>query len=192
MANSDTKLANLSPQEIERFWSRVDRRGPKECWPWLHRVDKDGYGLLSFEFVRLRTHRIAFFLSTGIEPLCMRVLHECDNPPCCNPRHLFLGTADENMRDKCEKGRQSKGLKHSASMDATKRRGDRNGARLHIERMPRGEANANSKFTADVVRAIRQRYAAGGIYQHELARQYHVTQAVISQIVSGKTWRHLL
>jgi predicted XRE-type DNA-binding protein len=192
MDNCDTKLANLSRQEIKRFWSRVDRRDPDECWPWLKRADKDGYGIISFQFVQLRTHRVAFFLSTNIQPLRMKVLHQCDNPPCCNPAHLFLGTPAQNMLDKCAKGRESKGAKHSASMNSDLRKGDLNGARLHIERMPRGEANGNAKFTPEIVRAIRRRYAAGGIYQHQLAKQYHVTQAVISQIVSGKTWRHIL
>src|SRR5690349_1291171 len=92
----------LSRFDTARFWSYVDRRGPNDCWPWLKGRDADGYGHFKADHRYLRAHKIAFFLSTGSWPLL--VLHDCDNPPCCNPSHLKSGTQLENMHDKIRKG----------------------------------------------------------------------------------------
>ncbi len=93
-----------------RFWSKVDIKGFDECWEWRAVKVNKGYGQY-FLFGRKRpAHVAAFILSGGIltadKPY---VLHKCDNPPCCNPAHLFAGNHDENMRDKVNKGRQSYG-----------------------------------------------------------------------------------
>ncbi len=75
------------------------------CIEWTRSKDGDGYGFIRFSGVLHRTHRIAYELFVGEIPAGMCVLHKCDNPPCINVDHLFLGTHADNNRDKFNKGR---------------------------------------------------------------------------------------
>ena len=98
----------------EDFWSNVDRSaGADACWPWKKFKLQGGYGRLTASKKSWLAHRRAWFLINGDTDLC--VLHKCDNPPCCNPRHLFVGTLKENTRDMVKKNRHSKGEKHTVS-----------------------------------------------------------------------------
>lgn len=101
-----------------RFWSKVDRRGPDECWPWLAAVSSKGYGRFwdPCSGLNMRTNRFAWEQAHGQIPTGLQVLHRCDNPTCVNPRHLFLGTNDDNVRDKVEKGRQIRGERNGKSV----------------------------------------------------------------------------
>ena len=93
-------------QATEGFWRRVARGSPSECWPWIGRsVQQGGYGVLSYQYKRISSHRFAMMLALGRMPEGV-VMHLCDNPPCCNPAHLRVGTQRENMRDMAAKGRQ--------------------------------------------------------------------------------------
>ena len=118
----------------ERFWSFVDRPDPLNCWVWM---GKDclpgGYGRFSVsgsgsKGTRRRelAHRFSWSLVHGDIPINLEILHRCDNPPCVNPAHLFLGTQSENIRDAVRKGR-----------------------------MPHGVNHHNAKLTPDLVRLIR-------------------------------------
>lgn len=94
------------PTETERFWSKVRRGRADECWPW-QATDIRGYGRFMTDDRRwMFAHRFAYHLATG-EPMVESdvIMHSCDNPPCCNPRHLRRGTALENTRDMLAKGR---------------------------------------------------------------------------------------
>ncbi len=90
-----------------RFWEKVDRSGgPDACWPRTGWHDRIGYGRFRIGDQQLLAHRVAWMLDTGeLIPEGMCVLHHCDNPPCCNRRHLFLGTQADNMADCVKKGR---------------------------------------------------------------------------------------
>lgn len=92
-----------------RFWSQVDRSaGPDGCWPWISKARHVwGYGCISVNGQMIGAHRVAWELAHGPIPDGLWVLHHCDNPPCCNPgpRHLFLGTTQDNSKDRVEKGR---------------------------------------------------------------------------------------
>lgn len=91
-------------QDIDRFWSRVDVRGPNECWPWIgSSKHQDGYGQFYFEGKNRGAHRIVFFLHTGYWPNVAR--HSCDNPPCCNFSHILDGTIADNNADMRNRGR---------------------------------------------------------------------------------------
>jgi hypothetical protein len=102
-----------------RFWAKVDRRGPDECWPWTGDKTRAGYGLIRLNGRRAYAHRVSWELSEGLIPFGFGVFHRCDNPPCVNPGHLFTGTHADNMRDMVAKGRRgyagSPGERHPAA-----------------------------------------------------------------------------
>lgn len=89
-----------------RLWWRVSNRDdPYKCWEWSGATIKGGYGVLTFKSVPYYTHIVAWEVTFGPVPKGLKVLHTCDNPPCCNPDHLFIGTQKDNMQDASEKGR---------------------------------------------------------------------------------------
>ena len=88
------------------FWNRVDlTAGGVACWPWRGRRLRSGYGRLVLRGRQIAAHRIAYELSNGPVPTGLLVCHSCDNPPCCNPLHLWIGTHQDNMDDMMAKGR---------------------------------------------------------------------------------------
>lgn len=100
---------------LDRILARVDKRaGPDKCWPWVGGSLNEGYGCIRLGSSHGRivlAHRAAWAIANGPIPDGLFVLHHCDNPPCCNPAHLFLGTHQDNMDDMVAKGRQSWKLK---------------------------------------------------------------------------------
>ena len=161
-----------------RFWSKVDRTaGPDACWPWVARVGAGGYGVIRFGSKHRRAHRVAYELAHGPIPTDLFVCHTCDNPRCCNPRHLWLGSPGDNMADRDSKGRQA--------------RGERSGRHTQPGATPRGERVGTAKLTAAHVLSIRERDTAGGATISALAREYGVTRAAIRAILLRTSWRHL-
>ena len=96
-----------------RFWSRVDRQDIDTCWNWLAGTDRDGYGQFRILGKQLVASRVAFqFAGKGSVPADLCVLHTCDNPKCCNPSHLYLGTHFDNAQDR-EERTKANGLSRS-------------------------------------------------------------------------------
>lgn len=88
-----------------KFWARIDKNGPNGCWIWaVGARDKWGYGDLRWDGKHVQAHRLAWKLLRG-DPGKLDCLHKCDNPPCCNPDHIYLGTDADNHRDMRERGR---------------------------------------------------------------------------------------
>lgn len=155
----------LSDADVRRFWSKVEKRAPGDCWPWTaSKLSRTGYG--QFTAVEpgavarqrhLYAHRVAWTLSHGPIPEGQSVLHSCDVPPCVNPAHLFLGTQRTNMEDAARKERL---------------------------RVPRPSAR---KLPEPKREDVRQRYAAGGITLQALADEHSVTRGYIWQIVHKRS-----
>lgn len=90
----------------EKLWDNIDTsKGDNACWEWQGTRNSGGYGTLSGNENGLLAHRVAYEILVGEIPKGMFVCHKCDNPPCCNPSHLFLGTPKDNIRDMIDKGR---------------------------------------------------------------------------------------
>lgn len=153
-----------------RFWRKVDKLGPDDCWEWQgwRQAGPDGprYGLISVGTPPHRrskfTHRIAYMLAHGEVPNDLQVCHTCDNMACCNPSHLFVGTHTDNMRDM-----------------RAKRRGF----------MPpwKGEECPSAKLTAAQVREIRHK-ATHTTYV-ALAKEYGTWPQTIGRIVRREAWK---
>ena len=88
---------------MDRFWDKVDKTG--ECWIWTASKNKKGYGRFGFGSRAQLAHRVSWLLSNGEIPDGMLACHTCDNPPCVNPSHLWLGTQKDNVVDMSSKGR---------------------------------------------------------------------------------------
>lgn len=137
---------------------------PNECWLWLGWRTAQGYG--GFEaFGICRAHRFSYELYVGPIPDGICVLHKCDNPPCVNPNHLFLGTKRNNIIDCVAKGRYP------------------------IKRFP-GELHPKAKLTDAIVLECRERHLKGETI-NSLAREYGVTGAGMGDAIRGQSWSHL-
>jgi hypothetical protein len=160
-------MYQFTTKDKKRFWNKVklpDYIGTDECWEWQASLWVTGYGKFLLNGHEMLSHRIAYELSIGPIPEGMHVLHHCDNPPCVNPSHLFLGTQVDNMHDMFSKNRQNHAY---------------------------GEAIGAAKLTEVSVIEIRYLYATGGHSQRELGTIFGIDHSVISDIVTRKTWTHI-
>ena len=144
--------------------SRIDFSG--ECWVWAGAKSARGYGVISLksqEFPQkvAMSHRAVYEICVEPIPDGMRVLHRCDNPPCCRPSHLFLGTDADNVKDKVAKGRQA-----------------------------RGEGSGTSRLTALQVLEIRKRFLACERPQ-KIAESFNIAECHVYSIATGRSWSHL-
>lgn len=149
------------------------------CIEWTSTRNAFGHGTVSLgRTLRARAHRVAWALENRRDPGGLCVCHRCDNPPCINPGHLFLGTKKENTRDMMSKGRMSAPPVHW---------GDAHHARRKPETVRRGEGNGMARLCEVQVREISVSLETCAA----LAQRYAVGESTIHAIKSGRTWRHV-
>ena len=188
--NQNRPIPPLSIRQIARFRKGIEVRGLSECWLWVGTIDEEGYG----RYASFLSHCISYFLFTGIDPGDFVVCHSCDNPPCQNGNHLFLGTYADNVADMFAKKRapRASGDAHYTRLHPEKiLRGDAYHARRDPNKIPQGPQRHNAKFTWEQVEEIRARYKPydeGPDGSAQLARRFGVTQTCILQIIWRKTY----
>lgn len=160
-----------------RFWKYVDKRGPDDCWEWTGARHPKGYGHVSVGGSTQRAARVCFELVNGAIPDGLHVLHTCDNPPCINPSHLYVGTNSDNVADRDAKGRAAVG--------------DRNGRRTMPDRTARGETHGWTTLTEAQVLAIIDEYNAGGVFMKDIGAKYGVSERTVCGIINGTSWTYL-
>ena len=146
-----------------RFWVKVSP--VNDCWLWVGYISPGGYGKFRYRNESRLAHRVAYEWAYGAFDDRLCVCHSCDVRNCVNPKHLFLGTHADNLRDMRAKGRAN---------------------------YPKGERHPRAKLTAADVIAIRASHAEHPVPHQELATQYGVKSPQICNILVGRYWKHLL
>jgi len=183
-SNGKPWKARAKTDPAARFWPKVQKSDG--CWLWLAGVNRQGYGKFTFSDDKKHTigaHRMSYILAHGEIPAGKDVLHRCDNPPCVNPDHLWLGTIADNMKDKVAKGRQAKGVEHARTINIARAFG-RGIA-------PKGEEQWNAKVTENDVREIRRMHLAGLPLKAIVARFPIIGKSNAWCIAKRKTWKHV-
>jgi hypothetical protein len=158
---------NYSQDIIDRFWSKVNYPGnDQNCREWTTGKTKKGYGQFWLNRKNVEAHRFAWEFYNGLIPNGLLVCHKCDNPPCCNPEHLFLGTFLDNNRDTIDKG------KFIPSQV--------------------GENHYKTKLNNKIIEKVLLKIQSGEISNisdasESLGVKYHV----FSDILNGKNWKHI-
>jgi hypothetical protein len=157
--------ADLRVQDIERFWAKVSRGNPAECWNWKGGANARGYGRFKVGRRLYSPHRIAFELAYGRIVECRDyhgtvVMHLCDNPRCCNPAHLRAGRQIHNVRDMIAKGRKPVQV---------------------------GTDRYNAKLTPEKVRAIRSDPRS----ERAIAAEYGISKGTVNRIRLRRAWSHV-
>lgn len=150
--------------EKEKIEARLmlEREIHGDCWLWTGSRLPDGYGVIRVDGKKYPVHRLSLHLYKGFNlESDLVACHTCDNPPCFNPAHLFIGTKADNNRDRNNKGRSAK-----------------------------GESSGTAKLTNDMVVEIREKRARG-VPRAILSKEYGVNENSIYNISSRKTWRHI-
>ncbi len=151
---------------MNRFWNKVNKKGPDECWEWTAGIRYKGYGAFNIGGGVVGSNRMAYCLDKGLELSDIRgkcVCHSCDNPPCCNPAHLWLGTQIDNIKDRDNKGRGS---------------------------YVAGEKHPGAKLDNDDVMFIHA-WLKSGYTKQSIADAFEVSQRNIGKIHKGIRWSHI-
>jgi hypothetical protein len=148
----------------EDVWKKINKKSSSECWEWMGCKSGDGYGAIQINKRTYSVHRLVYELTYDKIPTGLCVCHTCDNPLCCNPKHLWVGTTQENLKDRDLKNRQSYSY---------------------------GELCGTHKLITQEVLEIRRLFETNQYTQKELGSKYNVSQSLISGIILKKKWVHI-
>ncbi len=159
-----------APATVDEFMRWVEINEETGCWEWnLSRSDlRGGYGQKVINYKHYRSNRLAWLVFKGEIPKGMFVCHKCDNPPCCNPEHLFLGSPKDNSKDAWHKGRV-----------------------VLPTNIPVGEKHRNAKLTETDIREIRRR-KDDGESSVALAKEFNVSRSLIWNVWRRLIWKHVI
>lgn len=160
------RSSDSAPRDAQHFRDKLRASSivnSNGCWVWQKAKIRTGYGRISVNRKLVYTHILSHRLFKADVPAGMCVLHTCDNPSCVNPEHLFLGTQQDNIKDKMAKGRQAF-----------------------------GEHGGSAKLSASQVLQIREMYTTGLMTKSAIAREMNVANSTVRSIIDGLTWKHLL
>lgn len=150
-------------EDKKRIFNKLKKQ-PNGCWEWQG-FKSNNYGKITIKGSCFRVHRLSWELHYGEIPESMNVLHKCDNPPCANPDHLWLGTAKDNVQDMYAKGREG----------------------IRLPR--RGEDHPSSKLSEKQILKIRELYIPYKISTYRLATIFKVSKSCIFRIVKKQSWK---
>ena len=161
----------MSDDLVKRYDKLTDASDCDGCWHWLRsKLKKDGRGIIWIDGKNVTAPRLAWFVANGVWPDDgMFVCHSCDNPNCVNPKHLWLGTNADNLKDAAKKGRIF-----------TQRQSD------HIK----GSKHGNAKMTEDLVIKMREQHA-GGQSIRSIARDSGMSFWPVWNAIKGNGWQHV-
>ena len=149
-----------------KFWEKVTKPKPDDCWLWQGARYADGYGMLvmmvNYHAFGFRSHRVSFYLKNGYLPDDLFICHRCDTPTCVNPSHLFLGKQKQNMDDKVSKKRQAFNENHG-----------------------------RHKLTCEQVQKARKMHFLENKPLTQVAKHFGLCNSAMGSLLSGKNWKHL-
>lgn len=186
------KEINMSPADIERFWSKVNKNGPlpdqnnphykglDNCWDWTTGFFQSGYGQFSINRHPHRAHRVAYWLEHGELPSKGLVCHRCDRKSCCNSAHLFNGTPKDNSDDISTRGRRNPA------------KGENSGYAKHPEKFHKGENSPMAILTERDVRIIRQMHQIHKFPLRVYRSLFNTTRRNAWQVLNYISWKHVL
>lgn len=161
---------NKMPIMSERLYKFFGKKvaytaNPNMCWNWTAFKNEHGYGILSImyenKYIKIKAHRLSYYIHNKIDPMEMVVRHKCDNPACCNPNHLVLGTQQDNVDDMKERGRMAVGEKYS-----------------------------KSKRTEAEVLEIRRLFNEG-VSRKDIADKFNIPRSSVISLILRREWKHI-
>lgn len=157
---------DITSRQLDNFWRKVSVKKFDECWEWQGARNKIRpqltYGWFRLGNRMRLAHCVSWIINCGDIPKELHVLHKCDNPPCVNPRHLWLGTQQENVKDMFSKGRKNH----------------------------KGENHPQSKLKEKQVEKIKTMYRAGNHSYTELACIFQMSKGAINHILNSRSWKY--